>query len=127
MPIIKSFRDLNVYRAARAEARKLFEVSAAFPKAELYSLTNQIRRSSRAVNAMIAEVGARRRYEAAFINKINEAMGESMETQAWLDAALDCRYITEDQHQVHDAAMQSVGAMLASMIEKADSFCQSPK
>jgi four helix bundle protein len=90
MAIIKSFRDLEVYVIAREQAKKIFIVSKSFPKEERFSLTDQIRRSSRAVNAMIAEAWARRRYPAAFINKIDEAMGEAMETQAWLDHAVDC-------------------------------------
>ena len=89
MAMIKSFRDLGVYVLVRVQARKIFALSKTFPKEERYSLTDQIRRSSRAVNAMIAEAWARRMYPAAFINKINEAMGEAMETQAWLDHALD--------------------------------------
>jgi four helix bundle protein len=77
MAIIRGFRDLDVYVLAREQARKIFVVSKSFPKEERFSLTDQIRRSSRAVNAMIAEAWARRRYPAAFINKIDEAMGES--------------------------------------------------
>ena len=68
---------------ARDQAEKIFVVSKSFPKEERFSLTDQIRRSSRAVNALIAEAWARRRYPGAFINKIDEAMGETMETQAW--------------------------------------------
>lgn len=83
MAVIRSFRDLKVYQAARGEARRVFETTQAFPPEEKFSLTDQIRRSSRAVNAMIAEAWARRRYQAAFVNKINEALGEAMETQAW--------------------------------------------
>src|SRR5262245_65443192 len=78
MPIIRSFRDLEVYGMARDQAEKIFVVSKSFPKEERFSLTDQIRRSSRAVNALIAEAWARRRYPAAFINKIDEALGEAM-------------------------------------------------
>jgi four helix bundle protein len=92
---------------------------------EKFSLTNQIRRSSRAVNAMIAEAWARRMYPAAFINKIDEAMGEAMETQAWLDHALDCDYLNRQQYSELDDAWQKVGAMLNRMIERADDFCRS--
>jgi four helix bundle protein len=96
-----------------------------FPKEETYSLTDQIRRSARAVNAMIGEAWARRRYPAAFANKINESLGEAMETQVWLDHALDCKYIDSGRHEELDAKWQRVGAMLNGMIDKADSFCQS--
>jgi four helix bundle protein len=124
MGIIRSFRDLNVYGLAREQARKIFDVSKRFPREETYSLTDQMRRSSRAVNAMVAEAWARRRYRAAFINKIDEALGEAMETQAWLDHALDCSYVTSDVHRKLDAGWQSVGAMLQRMIDKADTFCR---
>ncbi|HEX9653850.1 MAG TPA: four helix bundle protein, partial [bacterium] len=75
MEVIKSSRDLEVYKLALNEARNIFLISRKFPKEEAYSLTNQMRRSSRSVNALIAESWARRRYKAAFVNKINEAPG----------------------------------------------------
>jgi four helix bundle protein len=125
MAIIKGFRDLEVYALAREQAKKIFVVSKSFPKEERFSLTDQIRRSSRAVNAMIAEAWARRRYPAAFINKIDEAMGEAMETQAWLDHALDCDYLDRNQYRALDEMWQKVGAMLNRMIQRADDFCRS--
>ncbi|HEU4342668.1 MAG TPA: four helix bundle protein [Candidatus Binatia bacterium] len=125
MAIIKSFRDLEVYVIAREQAKKIFVVSKSFPKEERFSLTDQIRRSSRAVNAMIAEAWARRRYRAAFINKIDEAMGEAMETQAWLDHAVDCEYLDRNQHRALNEVWQKVGAMLNRMIQRADDFCRS--
>jgi four helix bundle protein len=125
MAIIRGFRDLDVYVLAREQARKIFVVSKSFPKEERFSLTDQIRRSSRAVNAMIAEAWARRRYPAAFINKIDEAMGEAMETQAWLDHALDCDYLDRNQYRALDEVWQKVGAMLNRMIQRADDFCRS--
>ena len=96
MAVIKSFRELEVYKLALREAKRIFDLSKGFPKEERYSMTDQMRRSSRAVNAMIAESWARRLYPAAFINKINEALGEAMETQAWLDHALACNYTTPE-------------------------------
>ena len=123
MALIRSFRDLHVYQRARVEAKRVFDISSGFPKNETYSLTDQIRRSSRAVNAMVAEAWARRRYEAAFVNKLNEALGEAMETQAWLDHALDCTYIMQETHREFDNAWQEVGAMLQGMIEKSQTFC----
>ena len=123
MAIIRSFRDLNVYKSTRTEALKIFEISKKFPRDEKFSMTDQIRRSSRAVKSMIAEAWARRRYEAAFINKINEAMGEAAETQSWLDDALDCGYITNEQHSSLDSSWQSIGGMLNNMIERSNTFC----
>jgi len=124
MGAIKSFRDLNVYQIGLKEARRIFNVTRDFPKDERYSLTDQIRRSSRAVNALVAESWARRRYEADFVNKISQALGEAMETQAWLDHALECEYITIDQHRELDSAWQRIGAMLNKMIQRANTFCQ---
>jgi four helix bundle protein len=92
MAEIRSFRELNVYKNAREAAHAIFEITKTFPREERYSLTDQVRRSSRAVNAMIAEAWAKRRYEAAFISKINDALGEATETQSWLDHAFDAGY-----------------------------------
>ena len=123
MALIKSFRDLDVYKLGLEEAKKIFILTKSFPSEEKYSLTDQIRRSSRAVNAILAEAWARRRYVAAFINKVNEALGEAMETQAWLDHALACGYTKEEEHCKLDDAWQHIGAMLNRMIERADDFC----
>jgi four helix bundle protein len=123
MAVLRSFRDLDVYQMAREQARAIFRTSRSFPKEERYSMTDQIRRSSRAVNAIVAEAWARRRYSAAFSNKINEALGEAMETQACLDHALDCEYITVEQHGELDRMWQRIGAMFNGMIDKADFFC----
>ena len=124
MAIIKSFRDLNVYKMAREQALIIFRLTKSFPKTEQYALIDQVRRSSRAVNAMIAEAWARRRYKPAFINKINEALGESMETQVWLENAFDCEYISLEKFQELDFAWQGIGGMLYRMIERADQFCK---
>ena len=127
MAEIRSFRDLNVYKTAREAARAIFEISKTFPREERYSLSDQIRRSSRAVGAMIAEAWAKRRYEAAFISKINDALGEATETQSWLDHALDCGYLTEARFKELDASWQQIGAMLSRMTERAHDFCKASK
>ena len=124
MASIRSFRDLDVYTQAREQAKRVFIASKSFPREERFSLTDQIRRSSRAVNAMIAEAWARRMYPAAFVNKIDEAMGEAMETQAWLDHALDAEYINQSQHRTLDDSWQRIGALLNRMIQRADDFCK---
>src|SRR6266516_6588898 len=108
----KSFQDLKVYEAAREEARLIFEISKTFTREEKYSLTDQIRRSARAVKAMIAEAWARRRYKAAFINKIDEALGEANETQSWLDNALGAGYLSRDNFQHLDERYDMIGGML---------------
>ena len=123
MAIIRSFRELIAYQKARAAAKEVFHLSKRFPCEERYSLTDQIRRSSRAVGSMIAEAWARRRYEAAFVNKLNEAQGEATESQGWLDSALDCEYITPAEHSRFDALFQEVGAILQGMIDRSETFC----
>lgn len=123
MPVARSFRDLQVYQIVLRESRQIFLMTKRFPSEERYSLIDQVRRSSRAVGAMIAEAWGRRRYPAAFANKIDEAMSEAMETQAWLDQALNCQYVTETEFRTRDAAWQQIGAMLNKMIQKADEFC----
>lgn len=125
MSRIESFRDLDVYQLGLRQAKRVFVITREFPREERYSLTDQIRRSSRAVNALLAEAWARRRYVAAFVNKINESLGEAMETQAWLDHALACDYIDVKQHAELDKDWQRIGAMLNRMIQKADTFCRS--
>ena len=123
MALIKSFRDLNVYKLTRREAQIIFERTRNFPAEERYALTDQIRRASRAVKAMTAGAWGRRRYPAVFVNKIDEALGESTETQSWLDDCLDCGYISPAEFARMDAAWQGIGAMLNKMIDRADSFC----
>jgi four helix bundle protein len=123
MALIRDFRDLKVYQLARQEARKIYLRSRSFPPEERYSLTDQIRRSSRATKSMIAEAWARRRYKAVFINKLDEALGEATETQSWLDDCIDCGYISATEFNEMNAAWQSIGAMLNKMIKQAGDFC----
>src|SRR5881275_3763407 len=124
--LAKSFRDLNVYRLARESAKKVYDRSKNFPPEERYSLTDQVRRSSRAVKAMIAEAWARRRYKAVFVNKLDEALGEAAETQSWLDDALDAKYLSIEQFNTLDSNCISIGQMLSRMIDRADDFCKHP-
>lgn len=124
MAAIRSFRDLEVYRQALRAARRVFVLTKDFPKHEQYSLTDQVRRSSRAVGALIAEAWARRRYKKAFISKLIEALGETMETQSWLDHAKMCGYVSEETYQALDREWQHVGARIRRMIQRADDFCK---
>jgi four helix bundle protein len=126
MSVAKSFRDLRVYQTARAAVAEIFRVSKSFPREERYSLTDQIRHSSRATKAIISEAWARRRYKAVFINKIDEALGEASETQSWLDDAYDCGYIDSAQFEKMDCEWDSVGSMLARMSDRASDFCKHP-
>ncbi len=124
MAAAKSFRELKVYQAARDAARLVFVFSKHFPREEQYSLTDQIRRSSRAVKALLAESWARRRYKAAFVNKIDEALGEAYETQSWLDDALDGQCFSTQEFENLDRRYDAIGGMLSRMIDRADDFCK---
>jgi len=120
----KSFRDLKVYVAAREATQLVFFVTKTFPREERYALTDQIRRSSRAVKAMIAEAWARRRYKAAFIDKVDQALGETNETQSWLDDALDDEYLTPAEFATLNECYQHISGMLSRMIDRADDYCK---
>ena len=123
-PIARSFRDLRVYQMARQDARKIYEITKRFPSEERYSLTDQTRRASRAVKAMIAEGWARRRYKAVFISKLDEALGEAAETESWLDDAVDAKYISAEEFTELDSLYDSITRMLSRMIDRADDFCK---
>jgi four helix bundle protein len=94
MPIPLGFRDLKVYQLAYRLAMEIFHESKSFPPEEKYSLTDQIRRSSRSVAANIAEGYRKKRYVKMFVSKMADADGEATETQVWLDFALDCGYMS---------------------------------
>ena len=93
----RCFRDLIVYRKAREVSRLIFETSKSFPKEETYSLIDQVRRSSRSIGAQIAEAWGKRRYERHFISKLTDADAEQLETQHWLETAVDSGYLEERQ------------------------------
>lgn len=90
---IGSYEDLNVYQNALQKAMRIFELTRSFPSEEKYSLTDQIRRSSRSVCANLAEAWRKRRYAAAFVAKLNDSESEANETQVWLDFAMRCEYL----------------------------------
>ena len=113
---IKSISDLKVYRVAFELAMKVFELTKKFPKEETYSLTDQIRRSSRSVPINIREGFAKRRYENVFIRHLTDAMGSSEETRGWLDFSLGCGYINRDEHDSLDIKYDEVNAMLYSLM-----------
>ena len=118
----RSFRDLIVYRKAREVAKAVFCLSKAFPKEEAYSLTSQIRRSSRSVGAQVAEAWAKRRYPNHFAAKLTDADGEKNETEHWLGVALACDYVTPEQVSGIIDKLAEIGRMLQSMIARADDF-----
>lgn len=93
---IVSHHDLQVYKRSFEAALRVHEMSKAFPKEELYSLTDQLRRSSRSVCANLAEAWRKRRYEAAFISKLNDVEAEAAETQTWIECAVSFKYISKE-------------------------------
>ena len=125
MDYVKSFRSLEVYKLSRGLSKEIFEISKNFPREEMFSLTDQIRRSSRSVGAQIAEAWARRKYEKHFLSKLTDADGEQMETQHWIEVASDCGYLSKETAENVLQRCASIGRMLNSMIAKASHFCKS--
>ncbi len=116
--MIKSHDELEVYQMAFALAGKIFEASKSFPKEERYSLTDQIRRSSRSVCANLAEAWRKRRYEAAFVSKLSDAEAEAAETQTWLRFACACNYLPETETNQLIAEYDRVLGELVAMISR---------
>jgi four helix bundle protein len=121
---IKNVRDLDVYQKAFDAAMRIFEVSKSFPKEEMYSLTDQIRRLSRSVCSNLSEAWRKRKYKAVFINKLSDAGQEASETQTWLQFALRCNYLDETTFITLDRVYDEIFAMLNGMEKKVESFCR---
>ncbi len=121
---INSVRELEVYKLAFGTAMEIYNISKDFPKEERYSLTDQIRRSSRSVCANLAEGWRKRRYKAVFINKLSDAAQEAAETQTWLEFALACSYIDKEIFEKLDEKYEHIFAMLITMERKAEVFCK---
>ena len=115
--MIKTVRDLKVYRLAYDLAMQVFEVTKKFPKEETYSLVDQIRRSSRSVASNVREGYAKRKYEHVFVRHLNDALGSSEETRTWLEFSRNCGYITAEQHARLEQGYDEVSAMLYSLME----------
>lgn len=120
---INSVRDLEVYKLAFGCAMEIFNLTKTFPPEEKYSLTDQIRRSSRSVCSNLGEAWRKRRYKAVFVNKISDSMQEASETQTWLDFCLACEYIDCAIFENLDNRCEKILAMLNAMEMKADKFC----
>ena len=113
---IRSAKELKVYQMAYALAMEIFRLSKAWPADEKYSLTDQVRRSSRGVCANLREAWAKRRYEAHFVSKLTDADGGNAETDTWLDFARDCGYLSKAEHTRLTADCREVGAMLGGIL-----------
>ena len=127
MAYVKSFRDLEVYKLAREVSKEIYLITRVFPVEEKYSLTDQIRRSSRSVGAQIAEAWGKRRYENHFISKLTDADSEQLETQHWLEISEECSYLNKEKMVILMQKCESVGKMLQVMIKKAGDFCKNER
>ena len=115
---VRRHSDLDVYKQAFEAAMSIFRTTKSFPKEERYSLTDQIRRSSRSVCANIAEAWRKRRYEAAFVSKLGDSEAEAAETQTWIQVSVECEYIdrdlAKDLYQQYDAILEMLVQMIAN-------------
>ena len=115
MPAINDFRELRVYQKAFEMSSNIFELSKLFPKEKMYSLTDQIRRSSRSVGSNIAEAFRRRIYPKSLVSKLNESEAEAAETQHWLDTAYKCKYIEENTYNQYRKLYDEIIGMIVNM------------
>ena len=119
---ICSFRELRVYQEMFALQQDIFTASRNWPREEQFALTDQIRRSSRAMGANVGEAWAKRRYPAHFLSKLTDADGEVQETSHWLATAFACGYLTASSHEMFGARLESIGKMLGKMMSKPETF-----
>lgn len=119
---INRHTELEVYQKAFASAMEIFRESRGFPQEERYSLTDQVRRSSRSVCANITEAWRKRRYPASFVAKLSDAEGEAAETQTWLQFAVECEYIDRAKAKLLYAEYDAILGMIVRMISNPDSW-----
>jgi four helix bundle protein len=124
MAMIGSFRDLIVFQKSYDLSVKVFHTTKKFPPDEKYSLTDQIRRSSRSISSNIAESWAKRKYPKAFVNKLSDALGEEFETEVWLEMARDLNYIGNEELKEFMNQYEEVRKMLISMMQNPGKFCK---
>lgn len=119
----RGYKDLIVYQKSYRLAMEIFEETKAFPKEEKYSLTDQIRRSSRAVPANISSAWVKRKYPKSFVSKLLDSLEECSETEVWLDFSYDTKYIEEVKYKSLIDKNSEIARMLSSMINSPDKFC----
>jgi four helix bundle protein len=127
MPNIRSYKELRVYQAAMDAAMRIFELSKSFPPEERFSLTDQMRRSSRSVCTNIGEAWRKRRYPAHFVSKMSDSEGEGEETRVWVEIAARCKYITREEADSLDQTYDNILAQLVNMIVNKDDWTIRPK
>jgi four helix bundle protein len=116
MEKINTHKDLKLYQLSFEAGMEIFKKSKSFPKEEIYSLTDQIRRSSRSVSANIAEAFRKRRYPKSFVSKLSDSEGEAAETQVWLDYAFACSYLDNENHAKLTDKYDHIISMIVKMI-----------
>jgi four helix bundle protein len=127
MANLNGYKDLIVYKKAFQLAMDIFIITKSFPADEKYSLTDQIRRSSRSVGAQIAEGWPKRRYVKSFVAKLIDSQGEACETSHWLDVSLAANYFTIEKYTELNNISLEVQKMLESMIKTPEKFCHNKK
>lgn len=119
---VRNFKETAVYKKAFALAMEIFEISKSFPKEEKYSLTDQVRRSSRSVCANLAEAYRKRQYPAHFVSKISDCDAENSETGVWIDFSLACNYISETTNKDLKLKNDEVGKLLHHMLNNPEKY-----
>lgn len=122
---VTCYADIEISKFFNLLAMEIFHLSKGFPREEVYSLTDQIRRSSRSVAANLAEGFRKRRYPNMLVNKLTDCDGEATETQVWLDFALDCGYLSKENHDHLTSGYEEVGRMLSGMMANPRRFAPS--
>ena len=125
--MVENYWELDTFKLAREGRQRIFQLSRRFPKEEMYSLTDQIRRASRSVCAHIAEAWGRRLYRADFINKLNMAESEARETQCWLETSVECEYITKNEGGELFQLYNNVIGKLVTIENNPDQWLLKPK
>jgi four helix bundle protein len=126
MKSIRHFRELNVYQEAMSQVMRITEMTKSFPSEERFALTDQIRRSSRSICANLAEAWRKRRYEAAFVSKLNDAETEAAETQVHLEIAFRHDYIDQHRFEQQDDVCDKIMAQIVKMIDQSDRWIIKP-
>lgn len=124
MAYVNFYNELDVYKLSRQLAKYVYTISKGFPKEEKFSLTDQIRRSSRSARAQIAESWAKRRYINHFISKLTYADAEQYETKHWIEVAFDCKLVNDKDRDLILNSCEIINQKLNAMISKANLFCK---
>jgi four helix bundle protein len=127
MTSIRHFRELDVYQEAMSLVMRVTELTKSFPREERFALTDQIKRSSRSICANLAEAWRKRRYEAAFVSKLNDAETEAAETQVHLEIAFRHEYIDGETFEQDDDVCDKIISQIVKMIDRADLWVIKPK